>query len=125
MHSALKSEKNEILDTGTRELVFVSPFYLVLFLHKERKIFFLILTLSFVIGLFTHSLGMQPLRIETFYDMLLWYLYKVQLCTAIFLICVNKSYERKLTFKKRHKKSLNSRNLSFFLADSVLENIFP
>ena len=98
----------------TLELVFASPFYLVLLLHTERKIFFLILTLSFVIALFTHSLGMQPLRIETFYDMLLWYLYKVQLCTAIFLICVNKSYERKLTFKKRHKKSINSRNLSHF-----------
>ena len=77
----------------TLELVFASPFYLVLLLHTERKIFFLILTLSFVIALFTHSLGMQPLRIETFYDMLLWYLYTKCNCAALvlFLICVNKS----------------------------------
>ena len=80
----------------TLELVFASPFYLVLLLHTERKIFFLILTLSFVIVLFTHSLGMQPLRIETFYDMLLWYLYKVQLCSTstFFDMCQQKLSNR-------------------------------
>ena len=90
----------------TLELVFASPFYLVLLLHTERKIFFF--NLDFILCYcIIHSFT----RHATFEDWdILWHVALVFIQSAIvhrffWYVSTKVKQERKLTFKKRHKKN--------------------